>query len=123
MTDRDDEHMSRRDWLAGSALLITGLAVSAFAVPQILTTPVVMAQAVDSTKPPATTAPVGKENGPADSMPGGTRPTTPAPEPARPNQNGTVGSGPPAPQDRPPVTGNPLPPAPAGQHGEPIRPK
>ncbi len=121
MSDDRNGHISRRDWLTGSALLLAGAAIPVAAVHQIVTAPVVMAQAVDTTKPPAATAPVGKEDGPAESTPGGTRPTTPAPEPARPG--GTVGSGPPTTQDRPPVTGNPLPPAPAEQRGEPIQPK
>lgn len=117
MTGNNDRHMSRRDWLAGSAMLIAGLAMSAAALRQIHSSQVVMAQAVE-TRPP-----VGRADGPADSMPGGVRPTTPAPEPARPESGGTVGVSPPATQDRPPVSGTPLPPAPAEQRGAPISPK
>lgn len=52
----------------------------------------------------------GKENGPAESMPGGTRPTTPAPEPARPDADAQKAGAAPA-----------LPPAPAEKIGEPIQ--
>ncbi len=121
MSDDRNGHISRREWLTGSALLLAGAAISAVAVHQIMTEPVAMVQIVDTTKPPATIAPVGKGDGVAESMSGGVRPTTPAPEPARPS--GTVGSGPLTTQDRSPVAGNPLPPALAEQHDEPIKPK
>jgi hypothetical protein len=52
----------------------------------------------------------GKDNGPAESMPGGTRPTTPAPEPARPDADAQKAGVAPA-----------LPPAPAEKMGEPIK--
>lgn len=53
----------------------------------------------------------GKDNGtPAESKPGGTRPTTPAPEPARPDAEAQKAGAQPA-----------LPPAPAEKIGEPIQ--
>lgn len=52
----------------------------------------------------------GKENGPAESKPGGTRPTTPAPEPARPDADAQKAGAAPA-----------LPAAPAEKMGEPIK--
>ena len=52
----------------------------------------------------------GKENGPAESKPGGTRPTTPAPEPARPDADAQKAGAQPA-----------LPPAPAEKIGEPVQ--
>ena len=62
-------------------------------------------------------AQVTPQTQPAESTPGGTRPTTPAPEPARPqnSESGTTGTAPTSPTtgDRPPVTGTPLPKAPA----------
>ena len=52
----------------------------------------------------------GKDNGPAESKPGGTRPTTPAPEPATPDADAQKVGAKPA-----------LPPAPAEKIGEPIQ--
>jgi type IV secretory pathway VirB10-like protein len=46
------------------------------------------------------------------------RPTTPAPQPARPDA--TTGAAPPAPTARPPEKGEPLPPAPAEKSAAPI---
>jgi len=54
--------------------------------------------------------PAGKSDGPAESKPGGTRPTTPAPEPARPDADAQKAGAKPA-----------LPPAPAEKTGEPIK--
>lgn len=51
----------------------------------------------------------GKDNGPAESKPGGTRPTTPAPEPARPDVDAQKAGAVPA-----------LPAAPAEKVGEPL---
>ena len=56
------------------------------------------------------TIPAGKDNGPAESKPGGTRPTTPGPEPARPEAEAQRAGAKPA-----------LPPAPAEKIGEPIQ--
>jgi hypothetical protein len=60
----------------------------------------------------AQTAPIpaGKDNGPAQSDPGGARPTTPAPEPARPDADAQKAGAQPA-----------LPAAPAEKVGEPIK--
>ena len=114
--------MSRQDRVIGTGLLVAGILVSGFALAQIGGAGVRIAQVA----PNPSQAPVGRDTAPAESMPGGTRPTTPAPEPARPQAapGETTGSGPPATQDRPPVTGtNPLPPAPAEQLGEPLKTK
>jgi hypothetical protein len=62
----------------------------------------------------------------AQATPGDTRPTTPAPEPARPSQNNegsTTGTAPSTSSDRPPATGTPLPPAPAEKTAPPIQRK
>lgn len=69
---------------------------------------VVIAQA---SSPQTFPVPAGKENGPAESKPGGTRPTTPAPEPARPDAD-DVGHANPEPA---------LPPAPAEKVAPPIK--
>ncbi len=54
--------------------------------------------------------PAGKTDGPAESKPGGTRPTTPPPEPARPDADAQKRGAAPA-----------LPPAPAEKMGEPVK--
>ena len=63
--------------------------------------------------PQTSPVPAGKENGPAESMPGGTRPTTPAPEPARPDVDDAGHANPqpalpPAPAEKvaPPINGH-----------------
>ena len=58
----------------------------------------------------APSPPQTKDSVPAESMPGGTRPTTPAPEPARPDADAQKAGAVPA-----------LPPAPAEKMGEPIK--
>ena len=56
--------------------------------------------------------PAGKQNGPADAKPGGTRPTTPAPEPAQPDADARKAGAQPA-----------LPSAPAEKTAPPIKEK
>lgn len=68
----------------------------------------VIAQA---TPPQTSPVPSGKQNGPAESKPGDTRPTTPAPEPARPDAD-DAGHADPQPA---------LPPAPAEKVAPPIK--
>jgi hypothetical protein len=111
----DERQMSmRQERLLGVAMLVAGLAIAGLAVSRMGPEHALHAQAEDN-KPAATT-------------PGGTRPTTPAPEPARPNQNNegaTTGTAPASPRtgDRPPMTGTPLPPAPAEKVGPPLEKK
>lgn len=110
----------RRERMLGMTMLIAGLAITGLALSQMGPQATVHAQATPQTVP-SPSPPAAKDDPPAEPMPGGARPTTPAPEPARP-QNGTTGSSPPpASSDRPPQTGTPLPPAPAEKMGEPIR--
>jgi hypothetical protein len=103
----------RRERTVGMVLLVLGLALAGGTLIKIQREPLALAQ---SESQPAA---------PAESTPGGTRPTTPAPEPARPQvQPGeTTGSAPAADQDRPPELGKPLPPAPAEKIGPPIERK
>src|SRR5262245_11063431 len=114
----------RQERTIGLTMLVAGLIIAGAAVTRMDAQGVVTAQA----PPPAATPAPEKADKPAESMPGGTRPTTPAPEPARPQRDdgATTGSSPPAsPQsrDRPPVTGTPLPPAPAEKNGPPLQGK
>jgi hypothetical protein len=92
-----------RDMLLATMLVIAGVAISGLALSQIRANDrVQLAQA--PTPSPSTT--------PAESMPGGTRPTTPAPEPAQPNANAQKDGAQPA-----------LPQAPAEKVGPPIKDK
>ena len=90
-----------RDMLLATMLVIAGVAISGLSLTQIRANDrVQLAQA--PTPSPSTT--------PAESMPGGTRPTTPAPEPAQPNANAQKDGAQPA-----------LPPAPAEKVAPPIK--
>ncbi|MCW5701295.1 MAG: hypothetical protein AB7I42_17805 [Bradyrhizobium sp.] len=66
-------------------------------------------QLTQATQPAPTATPQDKKDVPAESKPGGTRPTTPAPEPARPDIDAQKAGAEPA-----------LPPAPAEKIGPPI---
>jgi hypothetical protein len=112
----------RQERMLGVAVLVAGLALVGASIARMGPEGVVQAQV---------TPPAARDDQPAKSKPGGTRPTTPAPEPARPqskdNEGSTTGSSPPksderAP-DRPPAVGTPLPPAPAEKIGPPIQQK
>ena len=89
-------------------MLVSGLGLTGFSTASIIArAPVVhLAQAT----PPVQSQPAPADsNKPAESMPGGTRPTTPAPEPARPDaqaqQEGAKAALPPAPPEKmaPPI--------------------
>lgn len=69
-----------------------------------------MAQTMQPPTESSPTVPAGKDNGPAESTPSGTRPTTPAPEPARPDADAQKAGSAPA-----------LLPAPPEKIGEPVR--
>ncbi len=102
---------TRRDNDAKAGLATVLIAIIGLMVPGISLSfaqgEIVIAQA----SPPQTQpVPAGKENGPAESKPGGTRPTTPAPEPARPDAD-EAGHANPQPA---------LPPAPAEKVAPPI---
>jgi len=121
MTEQVNEQKRLAFWqdgLFGSAMLVAGLLLIGGALYQMRPQPTLQAQAPQSESAPAA---------PAESTPGGTRPTTPPPEPARPqgrdDNDGrapTTGASPPASSDRPPVTGTPLPQAPAEKSAPPI---
>jgi hypothetical protein len=90
-----------RDMFLATMLVIVGVAISGLSLSQIRANDrVQLAQA--PTPSPSTT--------PAESMPGGTRPTTPAPEPAQPNANAQKDGAQPA-----------LPPAPAEKVAPPMK--
>jgi hypothetical protein len=93
------------DLLIATLLLVSGLALSSISLIKIANSDVHLAQA---TQPLQSSPPVVSDK-PADSKPGGERPTTPAPEPAHPNvqaqKEGTKPALPPAPAEKiaPPI--------------------
>jgi hypothetical protein len=106
----------RQERMLGVAMLVAGLALVGVSISRMGPEAMVQAQVAPQT-------PAQRDEQP------GARPTTPAPEPARPqskdNEGATTGSSPPKSDerspDRPPATGTPLPPAPAEKTAPPIR--
>jgi hypothetical protein len=110
MTPDEKRKASRADFLLSVLLIAGGLTLSGISLMQLASHGEIhLAQA---TQPSETTpsVPAGKSDGPADSKPGGMRPTTPAPEPAQPSADAQKAGAKPA-----------LPPAPAEKMGEPIK--
>lgn len=97
----------KRELLVASSLLAAGLLITALSVSQINAEPRIrMAQA---TQPLQGTPSNDQNKAPAEAKPGGERPTTPAPEPARPDpqtQGAAKSALPPAPAEKiaPPIT-------------------
>jgi hypothetical protein len=95
----------RRDLMLASGLLVTGLVMAALSLTEI------RAEHLDRTAQatPSPSASPEPSSTPAESTPGGTRPTTPAPEPAQPTtaaqQEGAKAALPPAPAEKvaPPI--------------------
>ena len=96
--------------LLASAMVVAGLAVCAVSVAQLKAgNP--DSQMAQATQPLQSSPPAAAEDKPpADSKPGGERPTTPAPEPARPDTQAQKAGATPA-----------LPPAPAEKTAPPIK--
>ena len=109
----------RQERMLGVAVVVAGFALVGLSLPPM--GPVDVAQAQVTPQP--------RDDQPAESKPGGTRPTTPAPEPARPQNNdgSTTGTSPAQSDDRspdrPPAIGTPLPPAPAEKIAPPMQKK
>jgi hypothetical protein len=98
----------RRDLVLAAVMVATGLAVAGLSWSQSSARKQIAQATVPNSEIPQT--PAGKADGPVDSKPGGTRPTTPPPEPARPDAQQQKAGQTPA-----------LPPAPAEKIGEPVR--
>jgi hypothetical protein len=110
MTDNRKRTL-RRDLVFASVMLVTGVAMSAFSLAEIAAShPQQLAQGTPPLQ--GTPAPSDSNKAPADSKPGGERPTTPAPEPARPDAKAQQEGAQPA-----------LPPAPAEKTAAPIKEK
>jgi hypothetical protein len=91
----------RADLIFASTMLAAGLVLCGFSVVTTTRTNVHLAQAT----PPLQGSPSTTTNDkPAEAKPGGTRPTTPAPEPARPDaqaqKEGAKAALPPAPPEK-----------------------
>ena len=110
MSAREQKPVGKRDWLIAAALIVAGAAISALSLAEIRAhQPAQYAQATQPT-PTSTPTPGAQKDTPAESKPGGTRPTTPAPEPARPDPDAQKAGAQPA-----------LPPAPAEKTAPPIK--
>lgn len=110
--DDERKRATRRDWLIAAALILAGTTISALSLAGIRAhQPTQFAQATQPTPTPSS-PPEARKNAPAESTPGGTRPTTPAPEPARPDPDAQKAGAQPA-----------LPPAPAEKTAPPIKEK
>jgi hypothetical protein len=120
--EHKDQNIDRRERATGAALLVVGLLVAGGALVKILKEEAHQARVAQA----QTTAPADQNSAkPAAAAPGGTRPTTPAPEPANPQvkPGETSGSAPLTSLDRPPETGKPLPQAPAEKIAPPLEKK
>ena len=96
--------------LLASAMVMVGLVISGLALVELA----VRNPQVAEVTPPlqSAPAPAAQDKPPAESKPGGERPTTPAPEPARPDQEAQKEGAKPA-----------LPPAPAEKVAPPMKGK
>ena len=101
---------ARKDLAIATLIVAAGLVMPGVFLMQLTQGKTEIAQL----NPPQTSpvAPAGNENGPAEAKPGGTRPTTPAPEPAQPNADAQKAGSQPA-----------LPAAPAEKVAPPIKEK
>lgn len=107
MSPDDKKRAFRKDLLLAFAMVAVGLTVSALSLTQISARNPRMAQA---TQPLQSSPPASEDKTPAESKPGGERPTTPAPEPARPDAEAQKAGATPV-----------LPPAPAEKTAAPIK--
>src|ERR1700748_3254363 len=97
MSQNDSKRGYRNDLLLASVMIAAGISLSGLSLAVIAGHDPQMAQATQPLRPPPEPAPRG--NAPAESKPGGERPTTPAPEPAhRDAGGGTTRAAPAVPQ-------------------------
>src|SRR6266852_1531092 len=109
MNPDDGKRAHRRDMLLASAMVVAGFAVCAVSLAQLKASNP-DAQVAQATPPlQSSPPPADRDKPPAESKPGGERPTTPAPEPARPDTQAQKAGAQPA-----------LPPAPAEKTAAPI---
>ena len=111
MSANEQRTAGKSDWLVAAALITAGTAISALSVAEIMADRPHQ-QLAQTTRPTPSSPPDAQKDVPAESKPGGARPTTPAPEPARPDADAQKAGAQPA-----------LPPAPAEKTGPPIKEK
>ena len=109
MSPDNSKRAYRKDLLLALLLVTAGLVMSGISLIEIRAQ---NQQQIVQATPPTQSSPPENQNKPAESKPGGERPTTPPPEPARPDTQ-------PQTQGAPPV----LPPAPAEKIAPPIKEK
>jgi hypothetical protein len=106
MSSDDRRRGLGRDFLLASLLVAAGLGMSGISLIELAKNNVHVAQATQPVQP---SPPAASDSAPAESKPGGERPTTPAPEPARPaeqaQKEGVKAALPPAPAEKiaPPI--------------------
>jgi hypothetical protein len=109
MIAEDKKRTYRRDLLVASVMTVAGLAISGASLAEIIISD--NSRVAQATPPlQGTPAPPDEDKTPAESKPGGERPTTPAPQPARPDPQAQK-------EGATPV----LPPAPAEKTAPPIK--
>jgi hypothetical protein len=107
MSPDDRKRVYRKELLLMSAIVAAGLVMSGLSLTELSASNSQVAQA---TQPLQASPPTTPDNAPAESKPGGMRPTTPAPEPAHPAAGSQTTGAAPA-----------LPPAPAEKIAPPIK--
>jgi hypothetical protein len=93
--------IGKGDWLLATMLIVAGLVTSGISLAEIKARD---GQQLAQATPPLQGSPATDSNAPAEAKPGGTRPTRPAPEPARPDleaqKEGAKAALPPAPAEK-----------------------
>jgi cytoskeletal protein RodZ len=106
MSTGESKRTLGKDLLLASAMVVVGLAISGLALTKLRAA---RSPEVAQATQPLQSSPHVDQDKPAESKPGGTRPTTPAPEPAQPDpqaqQQGAKAALPPAPAEKvaPPI--------------------
>jgi hypothetical protein len=106
--DSQNKSTFRLDLVLAAVMVAMGLTVAGLSWSQLAARKEMAQATVPNSETPS--VPAGKTDGPAESKPGGTRPTTPPPEPARPDADAQKRGATPA-----------LPAAPAEKMGEPVQ--
>ena len=104
------KRMPRKNMLIATGLVVAGVAIAGLAIRQINATD--SEQMAQATQPLQPSPEPHKTTPPAESKPGGDRPTTPAPQPAHPDDDAQKAGAKPV-----------LPPAPAEKTAPPINQK
>ena len=106
MMSDDSKRAGRKDFVLAAAMVASGLVICGLSLAKLRAHNPQVAQA---TQPLQASPPPTQDSAPAESKPGGARPTTPAPEPARPDvqaqKEGQKSALPPAPAEKmaPPI--------------------